>query len=101
MTQTKQHARPPILPPEIYQAVAASAERYPHAKMVVIHDPEAMANVTGISADGSIEAWHVLTPATEDGTRLLLKEEVERGNLVEDEIVFLLMAEVPPVGSIN
>ena len=42
------HARPPILPAEIYQAVAVSAEKYAHAKVVVIRYSEALTNVSGV-----------------------------------------------------
>jgi len=61
MTQTT-HARPPILPAEICQAVAASAERYPDAKMVVMHDPEASATLIAPvirRAGGMMEMFNV------------------------------------------
>ena len=95
MTQTT-HARPPILPAEIYQAVAASAEQHPGAKLIAIHDPVANATLAGKANGGAIETWTVVAPMSEDATRVFLADEIERGNATEDEIVFLKMAEVAP-----
>lgn len=94
MTQTKQHARPPILSPEIYQAIAVNAEKNPAAKLIAIHVPVANATVAGKAKDGAIELWTVVAPMSEDATRVFLADEIERGNATEDEIVFLKMAEV-------
>lgn len=89
------HARPPLLPPEIFMAVAQSAERYRAAKLISIFDPEAHATVMGAIADGSVTTWHVLAPSTAESTRAFLLGEVERGTYTEDEVVFLRMEEVP------
>ena len=89
------HARPPFLPPEIFMAVAQSAERYRNARLVSIFDPEAQATVMGAVDDGSVTTWHVLTPSTPESTRAFLLSEVEKGTYTEDEVVFLRMEEVP------
>ena len=95
------HARPPLLPPQIYMAVAQSAERHPTAKLVSVFDPEAGATVMGAVDDGSVTTWHVLTPSTEESTRIFLKAEVERGTYAEDEIVFLMMEAMPGDAKLN
>ena len=95
MTQ-KTHSRPPILPPEIYQAVAVNAEKNPDKKLIVIHDPVANAALAGKANGGAIEMWTVVAPMSEDATRVFLADEIERGNVTEDQIVFLKMAEVAP-----
>jgi len=96
MPETTHHARPPILAPEIYQAVAVNAEKKPEAKLIAIHVPVANATVAGKAKDGAIELWTVIAPMSEDMTRVYLAGEVERGNATEDQIVFLKMAEVAP-----
>ena len=90
------HARPPMLPPELFMAVANSAEANPHARMVVIHDPVANATLMARSKSGHVEFWNVISPMSEDATRVILAQEVEGDAITEDEIVFLKMAEVSP-----
>ena len=90
------HARPPILSPEIYQAVAVNAEKNPDAKLIAINDPVATATVAGKANGGAIEMWTVVAPMNEEMTRAYLQGEIERGNATEDQIVFLKMAEVAP-----
>ena len=87
-------ARPPILSPGVFQAVAQGAEANPDALMVVMRDPEACATVTGIAQDGAVVSWQVLTPTTDEGTREFLADEMKRQGLTEREIVFLSMDEV-------
>ena len=90
------HARPAILPAEIYQTVAVNAEQHPNAKLIAIHDPVANATLAGKANGSAIESWTVVAPMSEDATRVYLAGEVERGNATEDQIVFLKMAEVAP-----
>ena len=95
------HAQPPLLPPGIYQAVARNAETHPEAKLVLIYDPEQLATVCGIAQDGQIIFWSVRMPTTEEMARELLLSEMRRGNVKEDEMIFLNMRERPTLEVVN
>ena len=94
MNEQTLHARPPVLPVEVFKAVARNAERHPEAKLIVIFDPEAAATVCGFAISGQVNFWSVRSPTTEDMARELLVGELERSKLTEDEIVFLNMREL-------
>jgi len=95
MTQTT-HAPTPHVAAEVFDAVAQVAEQHPAARMVVLHDPEINAALIARTKTGYVEFWNLIAPMSEEATRVILAEEVERGNATEDEIVFLKMAEVAP-----
>jgi len=88
------HARPPLLPVEFYMAVSSYAEAHPEAVLIVIRDPEACATVAAFVNDGVVHAWTVTSPMSEEGTHAFLADEVQRGNLAEDAVVYLQMNEL-------
>ena len=94
MNTEKLHIEPPLVTPEIYQVIAQYAEAHTQAKLVVIYVPEVSATITGTAHDGEIQSWSVCSPTTEDAARAFFADQVQRGDLDEDAVVFLHMDEL-------
>ena len=90
------HAVPPMISAEVFGAVAEISEKHPDARMVVMHDPVANATLMARTKSGYVEFWNLLSPMSENQTRVVLAQEVEGDGIAENEIVFLKMAEVAP-----
>jgi hypothetical protein len=71
-----------------------AAEGNPAARLVVMFDAQAQLTLMAATKGGQVVNWTLLAPMTEEATRACLAGEVERGNASEDEIVYLLMAEI-------
>lgn len=84
MNEQSEHARPPLLPVEVFMAVARNAETHPEAKLIVIYDP-----------DKYVVWWFAEGPLSRENAVDIVQKESLKERLPQSRNYFYIIAEAP------